>query len=288
MTLGEWLTKWYSLYIKPSDLAARTKEMYLYCVRAVPDALAAVDLADLTVIELQIWLIGAAAHTPRAAQQYRVMLSRSLGLARKLHLCADLVIDKETLPKPKHKAKQAAVLTGDQIRAYMTAAMASPQAPALLLCLCGLRRGEALGLRWEDVDLQQSVIHIRQQRYRVKGAYVTARLKSEHSQRSLLLPPMIVDLLRRWPRSLTGFVCDTTPEQLHKAHHQVLMAAGLPDVTLHGLRHTFATLAAGQGVSLKLLQAALGHASISLTADLYADHLQSVSSLPSSVLSMCT
>ena len=87
-------------------------------------------------------------------------------------------------------------------------------------------------------------------------------------------------MLARWPKSMTGWIVDTTPEHLQQEHRRVIVAASLPHCTLHGLRHTFATLAAGQGVSMKLLQVAMGHSRMKLTSDLYADHLQSRSDLP--------
>lgn len=92
------------------------------------------------------------------------------------------------------------------------------------------------------------------------------------------LPEELLQLLQSWPRRLyTPYICDMTPEKLNKEHNAVLSAAGLPHVTLHGLRHSFATLAVTEGIPVKLLQVALGHSTYKLTADLYADHLQTIS-----------
>lgn len=150
-----------------------------------------------------------------------------------------------------------------------------------MLCLCGLRRGEALGARWQD--LNGNTLMIRRQRQRIGGQYTTKPLKTDKSLRGLVLPSWLVSDLASAPRSITGWIVDTTPDKLHKAHNRVIKVAGLPHVTLHGLRHTFATAATVQGMQLKQLQMALGHSQLRLTADLYADHLSPLSDLPALV-----
>jgi len=182
-------------------------------------------------------------------------------------------------------AKKAQVLDREQVGRYLSCAMASPGAPLLLLCLCcGLRRGEALGVCWEDIDLDSGLLHVCHQRMRMDGKYVLASLKSGAGDRLLFLPACVMALLRQMVPG-KGFVCDCTPELLRTLHRRVLAAAGLDvGVTLHGLRHTFATLAAKGGQSIKQLQAALGHAQFRLTADLYAAHFDgNASALPSVV-----
>lgn len=275
MTLGVWLEKWMYLYIDPSGLAPSTKACYRRAVDAVPAELSALELNTLTALDLMPWIIGVAQKTPRAAQLDRVMLSKALKLACKLGLAPDCIIDQETLPKPQHRAKKAAVLHYEECLDYLRAAKDSDHYPLLALCLCGLRRGEALGLRWEDI--QDDRLTIARQRMRVDGQYLTKDLKSDHSKRQLVLPGWLLDGLARWPRALSGWICDTTPERLHRAHKRVLACAGLPDVTIHGLRHSFATAAAERGETMKYLQVALGHAKMELTSDLYADHLDPLS-----------
>lgn len=281
MTLGEWLETWLSLYIDPSELAQSTKACYHRAAISLPTALASHDLSDLNALDLMPWLVSVAKEHPRAAQLDRVMLSKALRVAKKLGLCPRCVIDHETLPKTAHRPKKAQILTIAEAQVYILAAKSSPLYPLLALCLCGLRRGEALGVRWSV--LENGYLMIRRQRLRVNRAYQTLPLKTEHSNRGILLPFALRRELEAWPRSITGWLCDATPEQLHREHKRVLQAAGLPNVTLHGLRHTFATAAAVQGQPMKHLQMALGHSKVKLTADLYADHLSPLSDLPATV-----
>lgn len=281
MTLGEWLETWLSLYVDPSGLAENTKACYHRSGKNLPTALASHDLSDLNALDLMPWLVSVAKEHPRAAQLDRVMLSKALRVAYKLGLCPGCVIDQDTLPKPPHRPKQTQILTIAEAQVYLLAAKSSSLYPLLALCLCGLRRGEALGARWSD--LEDGYLMIRRQRLRVNRAYQTLPLKTARSARGILLPIALRRDLETWPRSITGWLCDATPEQLQREHKRVLKACGLPNVTLHGLRHTFATAAAVQGRPMKHLQMALGHAKLKMTADLYADHLSPLSDLPATV-----
>lgn len=284
MDVTSWLDMWYTTYVEAShDLAPSTKAMYRRAKDAVPAWLGAHPLDDqLLPLHLTRWLNQVAEVHPRAAQLDRVMLSRALRVAGKLGLCARSIIDADTVPKPSHEARKALVLSLEQSQAYIQAARGCDCYPLLMLCLCcGLRRGEALGARWQDLD--GATLRIRRQRQRIDGSYVSRPLKSDHSKRALMLPAWLVADLAAWPRTITGWIVDTTPEHLHKEHKRIVAAAQLPPVTLHGLRHTFATQAAAQGTPMKQLQVAMGHAKMQLTADLYADHLSPLSDLPALV-----
>ena len=281
MTLGCWLDTWFDLYVVPEKLAPSTKAMYRRAIQAVPSTLASREMEQLTSLELRRWLVAVAREYPRAAQLDRVMLTRALRIAGKLGYCQRDLMDPELVPKISHQAAEAEVLTEDQVAAYLQAARESPMLPLLMLCLCGLRRGEALGVRWEDLD--GDVLTIRRQRIRIDGKYMTTKLKSTKANRRLHLPSALMSVLARWPHHIRGWIVDATPEQLYAAHCQAIQAAELPHCTLHGLRHTFATIAAAQGQPMKLLQLALGHSKMTLTADLYADHLRICSELPALV-----
>lgn len=281
MTLGDWLSTWMTLYVWPSDLAHNTKLCYDRSVRAVPQHLCSVDLMQLSPLRLRAWLLDVAAVHPRAAQLDRVMLCKALRIAAKAGEAPACLSDPELLPQISHKAAKAAVLDIAQLRTYMQTAAGDPHGVALMLMACGLRRGEALGARWENLDIPAGTLAVVGQRL-PGGAY--APPKTAASVRVLELPPTLTVVLRRHPRPIGGgWLCDISPSALYNAHRRVLAAASLPAITLHGLRHSFATAAVQQGVPIKVLQAALGHAKYQLTADLYADHLPDRSAVPRSV-----
>lgn len=284
MTLGEWLETWMELYVWPADLADNTKKCYNRAVRAVPPHLWSTPLQELSPIILRRWLLQVAEVHPRAAQLDRVMLHKALSIAAKAGEASPALCDPELLPEIKHKAAKASVLNLEQLRAYLTAASKVKNGLPLMLMACGLRRSEALGARWEALDLAAGTLAVIGQR--LPGSDQLTPLKTAAAYRVVELPPLLTVMLRRMPRPIGGgWLCDVSQQKVYQVHRQLLAAADLPAVTLHGLRHSFATAAVQQGVPIKVLQGALGHARYQLTADLYADHLPPVSHVSRSIFS---
>lgn len=275
MTFGDWLDTWLELYVYPNKLAPSTKACYNRAVGAVPASLREVPLPELSVLQVRRWLLEVARVHPRAAQLDRLVVMKALTMAEKAGMGLSGRFDADTLPQLDHEPAKAAVLNEAQMRAYMEAAARTDAAPVLLLCCCGCRRGEAWGARWEHIDLKAGTFAIVGQR--VGNDF--APLKTKASARVIALPPAVTVIIRQQRRQLAGWVCDISQQRVYAAHRAALAAAGLPFVTLHGLRHTFATLAVEGGVPMKLVQGALGHAHFAVTADVYANHLPSVSAV---------
>ncbi len=140
-----------------------------------------------------------------------------------------------------------------------------------------MRRGELLGLKWEDVDLAAGAIHIRRQVARINGEIVEAPLKTQNSYRTLSIGADAVGILMRQKeknRSKYVFPSPTggpmSPDSVLHMLHRVLKRAGLPKVRFHDLCHTFATLALQNGVDVKTVSGMLGHFSAGFTLDTYA------------------
>lgn len=140
----------------------------------------------------------------------------------------------------------------------------------------GLRQGELLGLEWPDVDLDQSVIHVRRSFNHNK----VRDTKSEASYRTVDLGKEAVRRLREWK-----IACPPTERNLvfpsnvgnhinarnlyNRVYKPLLEKAELPDLTFHELRHTYATLMLDNGVDAKRLQAQMGHTTIDLIYKTY-------------------
>lgn len=285
MTLAEWLQTWIDLYVTPADLAENTKKCYTRSVRAlVLSPLAAMPLEAVTVFDLRRWLLQVAQQHPRAAQLDRVMLLQALRIAYKAGMAPQSLCDPELLPEITHKPAKAAVLTQEQLRAYLLAACADSGTLALALMALGLRRSEALGVRWEAVDLAAGTLAVVGQR--LPGQDTLSPCKTDASVRIVALPEQLRAALRRAPRPISGgWVCPVSHRHVYRLHAALLQRLSLPKVTLHGLRHSFASAAVMGGTPIKLLQGALGHASYKITADLYADHLPEVSAVSYRVFS---
>jgi integrase len=154
----------------------------------------------------------------------------------------------------------------------------------LLVALVGLRRGEAAGLRWCDLDLDNAMLMVSHQVQDHNGRTVICPPKTQASVRAVAMPRVAVTVLRhlrqtqrrRWPDGVpTGFVFAKSrgdpfsPGYLTHTFHRLAANAGVPPIRLHDLRHGAASLTLAAGGELKVVQAMLGHDSIVLTADTY-------------------
>jgi integrase len=153
----------------------------------------------------------------------------------------------------------------------------------------GLRRGEALGLRWSDVDLDgDGVLRVRQTLQRVDGRLVFAPPKTRRSRRTIPLPAATAKVLRehrqRQDRERAaagqlwqdlGLVFTTTvgtpiePNDFSKAFGRLCRTAGLRPIRLHDLRHTCASTLLAQGVPPRVVMEVLGHSSLDVTMNIY-------------------
>ncbi|GAA3398921.1 site-specific integrase [Cryptosporangium minutisporangium] len=160
------------------------------------------------------------------------------------------------------------------------------------IALRGLRRGEAAGLRWCDLDLGARQLMIAQQRVEVTGAILVGAPKSAASRRTVALDPHTVAIPRahaqqqRFERRAAGEAWTDTsyvftktdgpplrPSYITNRFRLLRKNLGLPPGRLHDLRHGAASPAHCAGADLKLIQDQLGHASIVLTADTYTSVL---------------
>ena len=156
------------------------------------------------------------------------------------------------------------------------------------LALSGLRRGEACGLTWPDIDLSARTVTIRRTRVVVDGRAEDSAPKSEASKRTLPLTPELVKVLRRAKRRQaaerlaaggsyadSGFlVCNEVGEPLHPDTvsdywDRLTVSAGVRRIRLHDARHTCGTLMHLQGVPTAVVAAWLGHADASFTMRTY-------------------
>jgi integrase len=184
------------------------------------------------------------------------------------------------------------VLDEEQVRLFLAEAKRSSRFYPLYLTaiLTGLRRSELMGLRWSDVDLARATLSIRQVFLRVGRQQVFGQPKSATSRRTIALPPVVVDELRKLRaeqeerRRLLGDLyhdhglvfCQPNGKPLHAADivrgdfRRVLARAGLPRIRFHDLRHSHATLLLSQGVHPKVVQERLGHATPGFTLAVYS------------------
>jgi integrase len=159
----------------------------------------------------------------------------------------------------------------------------------LTLALTGLRRGEGLGLLWQNVDLKTGRLVVRRSLVPVNADVVVSEPKTRRGHRSVTLDPVTVSVHKTWRRQQrdervewgpawtnTGLVFtreDGTawrPERTTQIFAVLVKKVKVPPITLHGLRHTHATLALAAGVHPKVVSERLGHSTVALTMDVYS------------------
>ncbi len=178
-----------------------------------------------------------------------------------------------------------AVWTAEQTARFLAAIRDEPLYPCYhLMAVSGLRRGEAAGLRWCDIDFAAAILTVSRQLQESGRGLVVLPPKSIASNRVLALDPWTVQVLAAHRDRQLSAPCDGyvfarpggrpyTPGYLTRRFIRLIRRAGLPTIRLHDLRHGAATLALAGGADLKAIQALLGHASIILTADTYTSVL---------------
>ena len=235
--------------------------------------------------------------SPGRVRDIHAVLRKSLEHAVRTNLVARNVCDLAELPAEKQHLVRA--LTPEQARKLLQAVRDHHLEALLTLALTtGMRRGELLGLRWQDIDFQQGSLHISRAVSYITShgfKFVEGEPKTPMSRRKIMLPNFVTEILKRhqisqremrhragptWTENQLVF-CNPSggyiaPPTLRKHFGQVLKEAGLPHMRFHDLRHSAATLLLSMGVNPKVVQEILGHSTISMTLDVYSHTLPSM------------
>ncbi len=296
----DWLKTW--LDAIRQEVAPRTAERYAEIVNnfLVP-TLGNLLLAKLAAIHIQDaynrWAIGgrrdskAGGLSPRTRRHIHRILSAALGRAVEQQLIARNPCDAFRKRLPKVERREMATLSADQSARLLDAVRHSHiYWPVLLALATGMRRGEALALRWRNVDLDRSTVRIVESLEQTKAGLRFKSPKTDRA-RAVTLPSFAAEELRRVKREQaeallmlgvrqTGdtLVCarrDGEPLQPQSLTHEfprflARLGADFPRIRFHDLRHSHATQLLLAGVHPKVAQERLGHSTISTTLDLYS------------------
>ncbi|OUN20958.1 site-specific integrase [Pseudoflavonifractor sp. An85] len=291
-TVGEWMEVWFQDYakIKVRPSSHQTYQGYIH--NHIRPNIGDIPLEKLTSLDLQKLYKklltqgrvdrveakgqpkGLSAKTVRNIHQ---ILSSALKLAQEQWLILSNPAEGCALPRVEHQEMKT--LTTVQLSSFFREARESGVFELYYLELAtGLRRGELLGLKWEDIDLERGDLRVRRQVSRINGEVVEAPLKTKNAYRTLPLAEDTVSVLREQRRKVgnSPWVFPSpnggpiSPDSVLHMLHRVLKRAGLPKVRFHDLRHTFATLALQNGVDVKSVSGMLGHFSAGFTLDTYA------------------
>lgn len=289
-TLVQFLYRWLHEDAKPR-VRPKTYTSYEQLIRVhlAPD-LGRIPVGKLSPQQVQAFLNRklAAGLAPRTVQYLHALLRSALNRAVKWGLVPRNVAtltDPPRVPRteiepfsPEQALRLLEAIRGDRLEALYTVALA-----------IGLRQGEALGLRWQDVNLDAGTLSVCVALQRVDGTLQLVELKTERSRRSLVLPEVAITALRlHYARQLEERLVTADAWQDHglvfatmqgkpliarnvfRSYQRLLTRAGLPHKRFYDLRHTCATLLLAQGVDPRTIMETLGHSQISLTMNTYA------------------
>lgn len=289
-TVGRFLDRWLNESAKPT-IRPRTYTSYAQLIRLhLAPELGRISLAKLSPQEVQEFLNRklAAGLSPRTVQYLHAVLRRALNQAVKWGLVPRNVAT--LVDPPRVRREEVRPFTPEQARAFLVAVQGDRLEALYTVALAmGLRQGEALGLRWQDVDLEEGVLSVRTALQRVDGRLQLVEPKSATSRRTIALPQVAAATLRahrasqlqerllageRWQES--GLVFTTRlgkpliARNVFRSFQRVLARAGIPHQRFHDLRHTCATLLLAQGIHPRVVMEMLGHSQISLTMNTYS------------------
>ncbi|MET7907134.1 site-specific integrase [Streptomyces avermitilis] len=290
--LSEWLPYWLTHYVEPRRKLS-TYDKYETHVRLylVP-LLGTKRLETLSVADVRLFITRMQnTHTAATAKEAHRVLRTALTAAVREELIARNVAS--LVEPPRVKQREIRPWTLEETLAYLEAARCDPLYAAFVLAVAmGLRRGELVGLRWSDVDLDSRVLHVRQQTQRRRGTLYDDDPKSRRS-RVVPMPALCIAPLR-WHRlrqretfartgvawAESGYVFATRngrpvePRNVYRSFTRVAADAGLRVVRLHDARHGTATLLTAAGVAPRIIMEILGHSQISITMDVYTHVVQ--------------
>ena len=260
-TVGNWLEVWYENYAKIKMRPSTYLTYHGYIENHIKPQLGKIPLNDLTTLHLQQFYKkllaegrverieaqkqpkGLSAKTVRNIHQ---IISSALKLANEQRLIARNPADGCALPKAERKEMQT--LPVEQLTSFLREAKDSGVFALYYIDLTtGLRRGELLGLKWSDIDLEKGDLRVQRQIGRIDGKIIEMPLKTKNAYRTLPLSADAISVLMQQRRK-TGnsewvFPSPTggpmSPDSVLHMLHRVLKRAGLPKVRFHDLRHPY-------------------------------------------------
>jgi integrase len=310
LTLGAWLTEWLEKAIKPRKRAGTYRVYARVITSKLVPALGAIRLQQLKSLDIEAYY---ATQTVSAStlSQHHAILSGALKAAMKAGLVtrnvATLVNGK---PQPTRDHERLALACWDlhEARTFLTAAKAAGQQPAAFYALAldaGPRKNELCGLRWSDLDLDAGTATFMRQLVKNGRAPEFGPVKNG-VPRTVDLSAETVELLKAHRRHQAelkmrnrtsyhdlGLVFAKEWGDLHgredslglpiqsnnlgqREFARIIKTANVRAITIHGLRHTCATLLLKAGVPAHVVQRRLGHQKIAITLDIYAHVLPSM------------
>lgn len=299
-TVAEFAQQWLAAIaptVRPATHYSYTRNLRLHLLPYVGTAtLVSVDAGTLNALYARLLAEGKADGTgsglsPRSVRYVHTIAHRMFKDAVRWGRLARNPADAADPPRSSASNRpELPTWSPDTLRTFLDGVATDRLGPAFLLAATtGMRRGEVLGLRWADLDLDRARLAIRQTIIAVHHEVQFGEPKTAKGRRTITLDPATVRALREHrkvqaaERLLIGsgwrdhdlLFCRVDgdplhPERFSRTFGDRVRQLGLPTIRLHDLRHGWATMALAAGVHPKVVQERLGHASIGITLDTYS------------------
>jgi integrase len=293
-TVGEWIDRW--LVTIAAKIRASTLRDYRNGLGRVSDRLGRIGLQALRPLDVEELYASLLADghryggglSAKTVRNVHIALRRCLADAERFGLVQRNVAALVKPPAPQRP--ELSTWDAGEMRTFLGSVHGNRNGAAYrLIATTGMRRGEALGLRWSDVDLGAGRVTINRALSVIDKDLVWSQPKTARSRRSLSLDPETVATLKghrehqleeriaagdAWEGADLVF-CDQLggplhPDRFTRAFGAAARRAGVTQIRLHDLRHTWATLALQAGVHPKVVSERLGHATTGITLDIYS------------------
>ena len=294
MPFGDWMDFWYQTYCKPGikSYTQTTYEERIY--KQIIPKIGSMPLNQITTGTLEKFY----AHLKSDGrlirrEQYGTGLSNSV--IRSIHAHCRAALEKaknerlirknpaEHCTLPQKKSPEIEVLTPAEMQRLLIQAKYETEAFYVMFLLdlsTGLRRGEVLGLQWDDINFETETLNVMRQIQYSKGELKIRPPKTKASERAIILPPPLVAVLKEYkskvksvwlfPSPVKKEDVPRDPSACRKRLSNILEKAECKHVPFHALRHTFATQMLRYGMDIKTLASTIGHESVETTLNVYS------------------
>lgn len=232
-------------------------------------------IEDITIQDVQQFLNERAHLAKKSLKSYHDLLAQILDAAVEDKLIQENPAKSKRLANPSSKVTEREAVPEPQFREIMKNLMKLENSPEklmlALLLFTGMRRGEVLGLRWDDIDFEQKCIHIRRNVTHPGNPPVIGTTKTKSGVRDVYFGKNLETILTSMKGE--GFIFGGEQPLSRKAYlslaEHIKKKIDLHGATPHVLRHTYLTTAAGENIDPKTLQSMAGHADHQVTMNVY-------------------
>jgi len=277
--LNEWLDTWLD---SKTGIEASTRRKYQYELRPIRETIGHHKLQKLKPIHIrQAYIDMSRKNFSHYAQgKAKTLLNAALRLAVIDEVIVRNPADGIPIEKPSESTKKKAqAWTPTEVQAFLDGAKGHRLYNAFYLMLTiGLRRGEVLGLKWEDIDLIGGTVRISRSYSITVNKAVMKSVKTESSKRTIFLSTDLIMMFETMSETnKIGLVFPSSvgtpiyPRNLNREFDKLIkgMDADLRKIRIHDLRHTYATLALQHKIPVEVVSERLGHSRVSITLDTY-------------------